>query len=186
MEPRSREPRGREEAIVRKSRLRSAIAAALALSAVLAAAAPAAALSKAVIRPEKLTPVNRQVSQGLTPVYVGSLGATPATFWAPLKLPLGARIKGLVYYHWGDGTHFTNVMVTRAKVGQPLSAADIIFYNQSNASVSLASPPVTMTMMTKNNPSSDTLVRPGYRYFIFVTSEESHSLVGGVKVLYQP
>lgn len=158
---------------------------ALAAAAVLAAAQPAAAVSVLTIPPEKMTPVNSHLAQMRVTAYVSSLGATAATFWAPVKLPLGARIKGLVYYHWGDGTNPSSVWVTRAKIGSPLSAADIIFANTSTAAASASDPPVTLTMLTKNSPASDTLVRPGYRYFIFVSTATSGAKVAGVKILYQ-
>lgn len=157
-----------------------------AAAAVLATATPSAAATKAVvITPEKMIPVNRTQDHQQIAAWVGAMGPTPVVFWAPLKLPLGAKITGLVYYHWSDGAEMTSAVVTRAKVGASYSAADVIYSNLSTAAASLFGPPVVMTTTTPDNPSSDTVVRPGYRYFVFAGSGAVNAIVGGVKVLYQ-
>jgi hypothetical protein len=134
--------------------------------------APAIAEAKSItIWPDQLKPANpnNDYWQDVSIVRGGS-------FYAPLKLPLGARITKITYYHLGMGSEaYTSLMILCTKMGDypdPLG---------SESSTDTTEKVVAVEVVL----SSGAIIRAGYRYYVFVESLNYDSHFMGVKITYR-
>jgi hypothetical protein len=111
-----------------------------------------------------------------------------ASFTANVKLPVGATITQLRHYHWGNGIATTTVTLYRTKIGAAFDAtgADTLMRTSSTASASILLPPQIVSTTAAATPTSDLVVRPGYRYFLVAGCTNSGGLINGVRVYFSP
>ena len=131
------------------------------------------------IWPDKFKPVMNNQNSNKAPGWAGSaLPGAGAEFYAKVKLPVGAKITGMRYYHRSLGSDpGTNVNLFSAKFGQ---FPDIIMAAGSKDGNDTIIP-VTGEFI----PASDRYVRPGLRYFVLIGSNNQESTVWGIKVFYK-
>jgi len=97
-------------------------------------------------------------------------------FFAPLNLPLGARITKVTYYHLGYPGGLTAAYIERQKMGAySESVADGGSIDDSGEIILVDVPVV-----------GDRIIRPGYRYYIIVRPANNLSFVKGVIINYLP
>ena len=97
-------------------------------------------------------------------------------FFAPLNLPLGAKITKVTYYHLGYPGASTAVSIERVKMGGfPDLVADGGSIDDSGDSI-LVEVPFT----------GDRIIRPGYRYYVQVGSLNNLGFIKGVIINYLP
>jgi hypothetical protein len=150
------------------------------VAAVTLIAAPALAGVK-TYAPEKF-----QVTTGQDTWAKQPLGLQNGVFWTPVKLRVGSRITGLVFYHWGysDSSSMTSVYLNRVKLGAAWPLEDILLSGTDGtyAGMTVAVPPTEVTVTEPFTQASDLVIRPGYRYYLLVVS--SSTTVSGVRVYY--
>jgi len=103
-------------------------------------------------------------------------GSAAVVFYAPVKLPVGATITSVTYYHLGYGSPAnTNVSLFRVKFGQ---TSEMLAYGSStDASGSITEVPVSIT--------GAATVQGGYRYGVTAASFNSDSAIRGIKIKYR-
>jgi hypothetical protein len=135
------------------------------------------------IWPDKFIPVINNQNSNAAPGWAGSASDSlspdfPVVFYANVKLPVGARITGMRYFHRGLGPNpGTNVQFLSAKFGQ--FPGIIMAADSKDGSDTIL--PVKGTFI----PAADRYVRPGLRYLLIIGSNNEDSTVWGVKVFYQ-
>lgn len=153
--------------------------------AILPGAASAATLT---IVPEKFLAMNINDSAAIDPWAMTSGDAGAATFTTSVKIPVGATVTQLLYYHWGNGAGSTRVALYRTKMGQPFDVlgADYLMVVTSSDAVPITVPPQIVSTTSPQNPASDLVVRPGYRYFLVATCSNGGNWINGVKISFNP
>jgi len=102
-------------------------------------------------------------------------------FYAPLNLPVGARITKITYYHWGGDPDVgylpaqTGLEISRMKMGNVDEGLGMGVSTDSTGMVI----PVNVTLL------GDQIIKAGYRYYIEIWSENMDSYLLGVKINYQ-
>jgi hypothetical protein len=133
------------------------------------------------IWPDKFIPVQNNQNSNVAPGWAGSGYPSPGTsviFYANVKLPVGARITGMRYFHRSLGSNpGTYVYLFSVKFGQ---LPGIIYVAESNDGSDTIIP-VDGTFI----PPADRYVRPRFRYFVTIGSNNLESTVWGIKVFYQ-
>jgi hypothetical protein len=99
-------------------------------------------------------------------------------FSAPLKLPVGARITKATYYHQGYGGAFTNIYITRVKMGGV--PEDVMLQTSEDSTGEIIPVDVPISV----DPIGDPIIRAGYRYYVQVNANDS-SYIWGVKINYR-
>lgn len=156
------------------------IAGAVAAVALLLAAAPAPA-GQRTVRPLKLNPLSSRQADLRDPFSVRSGGPYDSEFWAPVRLPLGAVIRGVRYQHASDGGATTHVTVIRVRPDSDEAIQSVVSANSAadtgsnHEFVTVSSPPAT-------GPRAR--VKAGWRYAVWVVSSGPDAAVGKVTVLY--
>jgi len=139
-----------------------------------------------VVRPEMFRPLNPVQSVLITPAYIASGSESGAQLTAPLKLPVGATIRKMVFYHWSmaiGGT--TSVALVRTKIGASFDNADsILLVAVAQNEINFPSQPPLMIENLTPNPAADLTVRKGYRYFLLANCSSITQAISGVKVSY--
>lgn len=137
--------------------------------------------------PERFVPILATESAAINPLAITSGGALSAAFTAPVKLPVGAKVTKLQYYHWGNGVGSTSVILYRTKIGQPFNPiTDGTLLRVTSAAVApVSSPPQIVSTIFPANAESDLIVRPGYRYFLVASCSNNGNWINGVKVFYK-
>lgn len=140
------------------------------------------------VKPIKLSSFHPRGSSDIQSTYFVSCGLGPCIFYYPLKLPVGAVIKGLSYQHGGQGVNaHTIVGLDRVRPSAPLPLQRIYqaekfqdtgsFYNTVKVNGALL-------------PGAVKKVQKGWRYFLSVQAENnpgpSIGTVGTIKVTYTP
>jgi hypothetical protein len=150
-----------------------------------AGAAVQAAAAMKVFLPEQFQPIDGSAGGVLQP-----LGLQGGNFWAPVSLPVGARVTKVVWYHWGllNGSSFSQVYLNRVRtaMGYATSFSDNLFgaLRYTYTGIITTSPPSRVALTTPCSPESDLVVRAGYRYNLWVLAN-SNDIVQGVKVFYE-
>lgn len=97
-----------------------------------------------------------------------------STVWfgvTPVKLPVGARIKAASYFHRGTGGE-TAMVLFRARPGE--------LEQELMVGISSASTVLVSEVAMSPNPLADLVVRPGYRYYLWVRLDTGTSVHGAV------
>jgi len=117
-----------------------------------------------------------------TPVSIGGeAGSSPMAFTAPLKLPAGATITGLSYWHTtGSGGGFTNVMVGYADDNTTWQNEVLIFMGNSGA----VTPDFNPIEVTGASQAGEKKVMKGRKYLVTI-QVIPESFVWKVEVTYQ-
>lgn len=159
-------------------RTASRIACTLALVALIAAlpAAAGAAARKIVVKPNDLTPfAANQVAQRL-----GVFNSGPAvSFWASLKMPVGARITGLSYRRVAADSNMTNVVIQRVQVGKTPARQGI--YEAPGSEISPMASVGTIVNGTFIGPTK--VVQAGWDYFVMTWT--AYPAIGDITVRYE-
>jgi hypothetical protein len=131
------------------------------------------------IWPDKFIPLNNTQNSVQFPFMASSNSTEAVVFYADLKLPVGAEIKKLVYFHGGDITAGTSVSLHRQKLGKDTSPVLMLAlsFDDSDQIIKVANLPP--------DPSADLVVRKGYRYFLSIISLNVSSDIYGIKVSYR-
>jgi hypothetical protein len=135
------------------------------------------------IWPDKLKPMANNQNSNKAPGWAGSALPTSSPgsyveFYANVNLPVGTKITGMRYFHRGLGSDpLTMVRLYRVKFGR---FPDVIIGAESKDGNDTIIP-VDGTL----DPSTDRYVRRGFRYFLYIVSNNSDSTMWGVKVFYQ-
>ena len=121
------------------------------------------------IWPDQLKPMepNSQYWQTVTDISNGY-------FYAPFTLPSGAKITKVIYYHSGEIGSSTQVMIYRVRMGTQPGELAVGFSTDATETII----PVDVVF------SGDPIIRPGYRYYIWVYCG-SATWFHGVKITYQ-
>jgi len=161
--------------------VRGIVGAAAAAALLLAAPAVPAAAAQRVVTPLKLRPVsNRQVDLR-DPFSVRSGGDYDSEFWAPVRLPVGAVIRGVRYQHASSGGFATRVTLVRVR---PDVAEAIQGVADATSSDDTGS---NLEFVTVNGPpaaGARAKVRAGWTYAVWVVSSSADASVGKITVLY--
>jgi hypothetical protein len=134
------------------------------------------------IWPDKFIPVVNNQNSNASPGWAGSgFPDSPHSgvdFYANVKLPVGAKITGMRYFHRSLGSNpGTDVYLFSVKFGQNPG----MIYSASSNDGSDTIIPVEGTFI----PPADRYVRPGFRYFLRIWSNNLESTVWGIKVFYK-
>jgi hypothetical protein len=140
------------------------------------------------VKPDKLTPSRSSLAFIRNPSFV-SCQSGYCYYYYPIKLPVGAEIKGLSYQHsmqGGGGLAFTIVGLARVnpKAGVPLQR---IYYYESN--IDTGSLYNTVKVDGILEPGAVKKVQKGWDYLLTVQVEHSggtYTAVGTIKVKYNP
>ena len=100
-------------------------------------------------------------------------GVSNGSFYAPLTLPLGAKITKVIYYHYGETQNLTEVRILRVMMG---AQTDLLASGYSTNSTG-AIIPVDVVF------DGDSIIRAGYRYYIWVYSAGG-TWFKGAKITY--
>ena len=95
-------------------------------------------------------------------------------FYAPFTLPSGAKITKVIYYHSGEIGSSTQVMIYRVRMGTQPGELAVGFSTDATETII----PVDVVF------SGDPIIRPGYRYYIWVYCG-SATWFHGVKITYR-
>ena len=160
------------------------------LAALLAATAllqpPAAHAGVRVVRPEMFRPLDSAVPVFITPSFIASGSESPAKLTAPVRLPVGVKIRKMVSYHHAIFPGRAVIILARAKVGAAVvNSTDILLTAVVQDGVPLPGLPPLKVEALPSNPNADLTVRKGYRYFLIVESSHVTQRVTGVKVHYR-
>ena len=124
------------------------------------------------IWPDQLIPTDPNTGDYWQSVHNAGNG----NFHAPLKLPIGARITKVTYYHLGrssEASTFLNVYsIKMGAYAQPVGSGSSTDSTETNI-------PVEVVLF------GDGIIKAGYRYYITVYSANEDSYFGGVKINYQ-
>jgi hypothetical protein len=131
------------------------------------------------IWPDKFIPLNNSQNSVQLPFKVSSNTGGSAAFYVDLKLPVGAKIKKLVYYHWGALTAGTSVSLHRQKLGKDTSPGLMLALSDDH------SYQIVKVTNLPPDPAADLVVRKGYRYFLAIISLNSESEIHGIRVSYK-
>jgi hypothetical protein len=131
------------------------------------------------IWPYKFIPLNNIQNSVQLPFKVSSNTSGSVAFYADLKLPVGAKIKKLVYYHWGALTAGTQVTLHRQKLGKDTSSHLMLALSDDH------SYQIVKVANLPPDPAADLVVRKGYRYFLAIISLNSESEIHGIRVSYK-
>lgn len=126
------------------------------------------------IKPDDFKPYKTGSICYITPEGIsGPDSITAASFYTRVKLPVGKKIKRLVYYHLGNGG-VTNVRLLEVKVGQ-----------QSTLLIDASSADNTGTVVTVPGfPSWNVKVKAGYTYWLFAATSSANDIIKGVSIFY--
>jgi len=159
----------------------------LAVAAVVSLAAPAAGgAASRTFKPLQFAWVGLQLGGGVpgywqTPVSVGShADGNAERFYAPLKLPVGATITGLRYWHSAGAGGRTEVVVAYADETHGYTGEVRIIGGLSTA----VTPPFAPVEVLGGAPEADTVVRKGRKYVV-ILSTNPDSFLWGATVTYQ-
>ena len=131
---------------------------------------PAIAEAKSLkIWPDQLTPTepNSQYWQGVEDISNGY-------FYEPLTLPLGAKITKVIYYHLAEEPNSTWFRIYRVKMG--FREEELAHGSSTDSTETIIPVDVVLT--------GDTIIRAGYRYYIWVYSG-SATWFRGANITYQ-
>jgi hypothetical protein len=118
----------------------------------------------------------------IVPAYASSDDLSNAYFWAPVKLPVGVRIKKLTLLSWGGGNPHSSVKLIRTRTGkQPLTLMQVI----DNIVNTQTSPPTVTSTKTPFTSPEDLVVRKGYRYHLEFRSAHHASYIHAARVRYR-
>jgi hypothetical protein len=124
------------------------------------------------IWPDQLIPTDPNTGDYWQSVHNAGNGS----FHASLKLPVGARITKITYYHLGTSSEAsTSLNIYSIKMGayaQPVGSGSSTDSTETNI-------PVEVVLF------GDGIIRAGYRYYITVYSANADSYFLGVKINYQ-
>jgi hypothetical protein len=134
------------------------------------------------IWPDKFIPVINDQNSNTAPGWSGSglpdSPSSPVVFYANVKLPVGAKIKGMRYFHRSLGSNpGTSVNLVSVKFGQYPG----IIYSAESFDGSDTIIPVDGVYIAP----AERYVRSGRRYFVIIGSKNQASTVWGIKVFYQ-
>jgi len=144
--------------------------------------APAAA-GQIVIGPAKLRAESNVEQDTRLPFAVASRTAGPAHFWAPVRLPLGAVVKRLVYQHArGGAAGETSVELKRAGSFGDQFLVETVATGWSDQ---VTGGPYRFVNVVTTPSSSRRKIAPGWRYGVEVTAVGTDAAVGWVKIVYE-
>ena len=102
--------------------------------------------------------------------------ACNGTFYAPLNLPVGAKITKVTYYHYGEAAPAgTSLGIFRLKMGNAREQLAGEASTDSTAAIIPVDLPIT----------GDLSIRAGYRYYVGIVSDNENSFFMGAKINYQ-
>lgn len=164
-------------------KLTRCIAAILAAALVSAPLPAPAAEHKVLIPASKLLPWEKLQRDRHTILFVQGKPGIVAFFYAPLRLPAGAKISGLSYRHYGaDASAHTVVGIDRVRAGETPAWRRIY----QAASTAWAPPPTAaITVTGAAIAGEERKVKKGWTYFVMVSADNQYSTVLDVTVKYQ-
>jgi hypothetical protein len=129
------------------------------------------------IKPNQLLPLYSDYVYRQSANSVSTVGNTPATFTAEVKLPVGKTIESLVYFHSGYGAPATWVQLRRTKMGVGDEQVGLAESNMVTGS----------SQIRVEEPIEPGLarVKKGYIYYITVHTANETSFVHGIKIIYR-
>lgn len=153
-------------------------------AAVLVAAPLRAEAGVLKVAPTQFRPTSGPHPHTVTPSHLASGDGFLLNFVAPIRLPAGARVTKLVLLTWGGNPSYESARLLRWKLGEAFDTptAAIMFVETSTQQPVLAAAPSLSETTVAEHPTSDLVVRRGYRYYVSVQSLNVHSRVAGVEV----
>jgi hypothetical protein len=149
---------------------------------------PCSALSAVkTLRPEKFTPIDNPETVRISPLFIASWDGSVANFWAPVKLPVGARVTELAIYTWGINNPSSMARLLRTRIGEANETAlnSLMYVPDTTVNDFSTNPPHRASSTLPEYPTSDLRVRKGYRYYVMVQSKHLGSLIHAVKIHYK-
>ena len=134
---------------------------------------PAVAEAKSIkIWPDQMRPIDPTSYYRQEVSYVSN-----SSFYAPINVPVGARITKITLYHYGMGSPaLTEIQIFRTKMDNVTEF--LLSANSSDSTGQVV--PVDLSLSAEFGT-----IRTGYRYFFRVTSQNTASQIKGVKITYQ-
>lgn len=163
-------------------RVRS-IGTAAALAAALVLVPGSATAGVRVVAPEHLQVEDRESEAFEVSAWrATSDDTTPARFWAPVKLPVGTRIRGMTFYSWGSAASPRYARLYRVRTGEP---AELLMALTTSEDRPASQAPVALVATPSIAPAGAYLVRRGYRYYIEAYVSNWNASIQGVAVTYR-
>lgn len=116
------------------------------------------------------------------PEFVSATDSSAAFFFTELKLPVGAKINKLVYFHKCSFMGRTAVTLSRVKLGN----VEDILMQASETDTSGGIREVSVDQPAGQHTAADLVIASGYKYLLKVSSDSNEALVLGIKIYYRP
>lgn len=124
------------------------------------------------IRPDQLQPGRTTYSYEQNAHFFRSLGTAQVSFTTVVKLPVGKKIKKILYYYHGTGAG-TGIWLYRTKMGEPWETVA----HRTTSETAYNITPVEATIYIPK-------IKSGYTYWLHAVSYDSDSYFNGIKIYY--
>ena len=129
------------------------------------------------IWPYQLTPQRPWEGGSSEGYYQNHFEVRNGIFFTPLKLPVGAKITKVTYYHRGYSGGATGVYIYRVKMGPGMETQDVATGGSQDSTGEII--PVDLDLSW-----GDPIIRSGYQYYVHVESNNNLGFILGIQINY--